>query len=258
MPADSTTTALPAAPGTPIPVPGTFNLRDLGGYETSEGRPTRTGLLFRADSLAHLSEDGVRILETLGLRLVCDLRRPEELTEFPNRLPDGVRYDHNPMTLDVNIMTNMRSADYDWSAFRLEMLFTQMLDSSGETFRRVFEHLADAGSYPFLFHCAAGKDRTGVTAALLLRVVGVPDTTIIADFALSAEHIRPRVPQFLERMRERGTNPAMAAHLLGAPAEAMQATLAHLDERYGSTRSYLEQIGVPDAYIDAFVATFVA
>src|SRR5581483_4154843 len=245
-------------PGTPLRLEGMFNLRDLGGYATRDGGRTRTGRLFRADALAHLPDPDLTALAQLGLGLVCDLRSPQEVERYPDRLPPGVRHLHNPMRLDVNVMGDYRRPDFDWDAFRLEQLFIQMLEQSGGTVRQVFAHLAEVGSYPYLFHCAAGKDRTGVVAALLLRTAGVPDETIVADFALSDGHILPKLPEFRARGRERGVDLERAEPLFRAPAAAMTATLAHLDDRYGSTAGYLAAIGVPDAEIAAFRAQFVA
>lgn len=244
-------------PGTPLQLNGMFNLRDLGGYQTNDGLRTRTGRIFRADSLAHLTDEDVLQIEQLGLRVICDLRNAKEIETLPNRMPVGARYEHNPMAMTVNAMADYRQPDFDWDAFRIEFLYIHMLDHSGDTFRRVFEHLAVAESYPYLFHCAAGKDRTGMTAALLLRTAGVPDQTIVADFALSDAHIAPKIPEFKERMRRRGVNPLGSDKVFRAPAEAMVAALAHLDEHYGSTAAYLAAIGVTEARVAAFREAFV-
>jgi len=113
-----------------------------------------------------------------------------------DKLTPGVRHAHNPMRLNVNVMGDERSPHFDWSGFRLEQMFFQMLERSGETFRRVFAHLAEAESYPYVFHCAAGKDRTGVTAALLLRTAGVPDATIVAGTTLERSSAYDGTVQF--------------------------------------------------------------
>ncbi|HLZ70392.1 MAG TPA: tyrosine-protein phosphatase [Dehalococcoidia bacterium] len=246
-----------AAPGTPLRLEGMFNLRDLGGYATDGGRRTRSGRIFRADSLAYLSDADQIAIARLGLGLVCDLRSEQEIARYPDRLPPGVRHVHNPMRVNVNVMGDDRSPGFDWGAFRLEQMFIHMLEHSGETFRRVFAHLAAEESYPYLFHCAAGKDRTGVTAALLLRTAGVPDEAIIADFALSDGYIAPKLPEFRARSRARGVDIDRAEPLFRAPAAAMQAVLSYLDERHGSTAGYLRGIGVPRAEIAAFRAQFV-
>jgi protein-tyrosine phosphatase len=247
-----------AVPGTPLLLNGMFNLRDLGGYATRDGGATRTGRILRADSFAFLTEQDEAEVARLGLALVCDLRSDKELATAPDKLPAGVRYDHNPMRMNNNVMGDVDRSTFDWSAFELETLYFYMLDNSGETFRRIFAHLAEAESYPFLFHCMGGKDRTGVTAALLLRAAGVPDATIVADFALTDRHIQPKIPQFLQRMQQRGVNSIGAEKMLRAPARAMEATLAHIDAHYGLTEDYLQAIGVTVAQIDAFRAFFVA
>ncbi len=247
-----------AVPGTPLALSGMFNLRDLGGYPTRDGRRTQTGRILRADSFAFLSAEDEAEVARLGLALVCDLRGEKELADAPDKLPASVRYDHNPMQMNANVMGEAERASFDWAAFELEALYIYMLDHSGATFRRVFAHLAEAGSYPFLFHCMGGKDRTGVTAALILRTAGVDDKTIVADFALTDAHIQPKIPHFLERMARRGVNTDGAEKLLRAPARAMEATLAHLDATYGATEAYLESIGVTATEIDAFRGFFLA
>jgi len=245
-----------ATPGTPLALSGTFNLRDLGGYRTSDGGRTRAGRIFRADSLSFLTDEDREQLRRLGLALVCDLRSAREVAELPDLLPEGVAYDHNPVDLGVNVMGDV-NCTIDWERFSLEQLYAGMLERSGETFRRVFAHLARAEAYPFLFHCMGGKDRTGVTAALILRAAGVPNETIVADFALTDTYIAPKIDYFLERMRARGLNTDGAEKILRAPAHAMEATLAHIDARYGSTEGYLAAIGVTPAELEAFRRFFV-
>jgi protein-tyrosine phosphatase len=241
--------------GAPIPVEGTFNLRDLGGYSTADGRRTRRGRIFRADSLAKITDAGLLQLEALALGLVCDLRSDAELEHLPDRVPDAVRHHHNPMQMNVNVMGDFLDPTFDGESFRLESMYIHMLDYSGETFRRVFEQLADADSYPYLFHCAGGKDRTGMVAALVLRIVGVPDEVVVEDF--NDTYILPKIAEFREAMRRRGMNALVAEKMFRAPAEAMVTTLAYLDERYGSAAGYLASIGVTDQQIAALVDAFV-
>jgi len=245
-------------PGTPLSLEGMFNLRDLGGYSTTNGRRTQTGRIFRADSLAHLTAADMAQLDALQLRLVCDLRSDRETEQMPDQLPAGVRREHHPMQINVNVMGDYRSAGFDWDEFRLESLYTHMLDHSGETFRHIFAHLAEPASYPYLFHCAGGKDRTGMVAALLLRTAGVPDETVVVDFALSDGYIAPKIPEFRRRMAERGIDSSGAEKLFRAPAEAMFSALEHLDAHYGSAAGYLTAIGVSDDQIEAFLRRFVA
>jgi protein-tyrosine phosphatase len=151
-------------------------------------------------------------------------------------------------------MADYACAGFDWNSYRLEPMYVDMLEWSGATLRRIFARLACSRSYPFLFHCSGGKDRTGVVAALLLRVTGVADETIVADYALSERYIAVRVPEFQARMRALGVDARGSEKLFQAPPEAMAATLAYLDRRYGSAAGYLDTIGVPAAHVTAFVA----
>jgi protein-tyrosine phosphatase len=251
----------------PLPRPGTrlrletlVNLRDLGGYETVDGRRTRRGRVYRSDAPVRVTAVDLERLRALGLRMVCDLRRQVEVEKLPVRLPMGVGYDHVPMGMPDEEMGSdglPRPAGFDWSVFRLESLYVHMLDHSHVTYRRLFAYLADASCYPFLFHCAVGKDRTGVVAALLQRLAGVPDELVVQDFVLSATYIEPLLPELRRRIAERGEDAAAAERLFEAPAEALVATLDHLDATYGSARAYLETAGVPEEHVEHFLSAFV-
>jgi protein-tyrosine phosphatase len=245
-------------PGQRLPLEGVLNLRDVGGYHAAGGRILATGRVFRADSLGQATERDVEALGRLGLRLVCDLRSDEEVGRLPDRLPAGVALERNPMLVNPNVLADYTAPDFDWDAYRIERMYIDMLDRCGETFRRIFARLAHAASYPFVFHCSGGKDRTGMVAALLLRVLGVADAAIVADYALSERYIRPKVAEFRARLQREGRNPRGAERLFHSPPEAMVRALAYLDACYGTTERYLASIGVPRAHLAAFRRAMLA
>lgn len=239
-------------PGQRLPLEGVFNLRDLGGYRAAGGRTIATGRVFRADALGQATERDVAAIGRLGLRLVCDLRGDEEVARQPDHLPTGVAYERSPMLINPNVLADYSAPDFDWDAYRIERMYMDMLDRCGETFRHIVARLAQVDSCPFVFHCSGGKDRTGMVAALLLRVLGVPDATIVADYALSERYIRPKVAEFRARLQREGRDPRGAERLFHSPPEAMVQALAYLDERYGTTERYLAAIGVPCPQLGAF------
>jgi protein-tyrosine phosphatase len=225
-----------------------FNVRDLGGYRTYDGHHTRWRTLYRADGLNRAHGDDVGRLAALGLRTVVDLRTDDERDErgsFPvDQLP--VSYHHLPM-LQQTWEGQPLDPDLEGAVF-LTRRYREMLDVGAEAIAAALRVLADARSYPAAFHCAAGKDRTGVLAALVLGVVGVPDDTIAVDYGLSragmasmVEWVRTNRPEVLDSMVDQ---PGV---MLEAPPRAMHALLAELRAEFGDVAGYLVAIGVgPD------------
>lgn len=158
---------------------GSHNVRDLGGLVTGDGQLVRTGRVFRSDYPTFaVVADGAAIRD-LGLRTVVDLRRGFEAdAECVSWSEHGVDYHRCPITA--------AGGEASWSA-RYRGYLAQRPETVVEAVRRI----ANATGHPVLFHCAAGKDRTGVIAAVLLQLLGVSDEDIVADYLLSADHLAP-------------------------------------------------------------------
>jgi protein-tyrosine phosphatase len=232
------------------------NFRDLGGYETADGRVTRWRTLYRADGLQRLSAADIETLRPLHLRTVLDLRTHRELEErgsFPvESLP--VQFHHLPV-IDVTWETDTTTTDA--VVFLFEQY--QALLAYGEPlFARAFHLLAVPGALPAVFHCAAGKDRTGIMAALILGAVGVRHEVIAEDYGLSREAM------VRTRAWAEATSPEMAAlwdsvpstHLAAEP-EAMLALLDQLAARHGSVRDYVVSIGASNAVLSRLTAALL-
>ena len=234
------------------------NFRDMGGYPTVDGRTTRWGTLFRADGLYRLTDADLEVVRALGLRTVIDLRTPRELDErgtFPHhRHP--VDFHH------VSVITRTWNHDeaerYDDAADFLEYAYLSMLDDVPEQFGRAFELLAAPDALPAVFHCAAGKDRTGLLAMMVLGSIGVLDEYIVADYAMTEEG--------MERMRAwaRREYPEMYENMNSSPSvfsaavpEAMRRMLGHVRERHGSVRGLVNALGVDDSVIDRLTASLL-
>jgi protein tyrosine/serine phosphatase len=216
---------------------GSHNVRDLGGLRTTDGREVRRGQVFRSDYPAFADvEDGAAVRE-LGLRTVVDLRRGAEAGfECVSWDDHGVRYHRCPLTA---------GGETSWHA-RYHSYLTHRPETAVEAVRQVTE----PATHPVLFHCAAGKDRTGVVAALVLSVLGVDAEQIVADYVLTEAGLE----RILARLS--GSGP-YAAMLAGADrdqrprAEHMQGFLEWVEER-GGTESWLVDHGLPLSHLERF------
>jgi protein-tyrosine phosphatase len=216
------------------------NVRDLGGYPTADGQETRWGAVVRADSLAALTPAGRDALLAYGVRAVVDLRLPAEIAERPN--PFAEPGDHGVAYSNVSLIDP--AAGFPPDTFTLAESYLWNLDRFSGQVAAAVAAVANAPSGGVLFHCAAGKDRTGWISALLLALAGVPDREIADDYALTAECLRSRNQQWLEHgPGDRAEREAMLARY--APTvEVMLEVLAGLRRRYGGVEAYLRAAGV--------------
>lgn len=169
-----------------VPLEGASNLRDLGGWRTAEGRRVRRGVVFRSASLATLTDADVDTVATLGLRTVCDLRGEREAATAPSRLPPGVERVLLPIEPQVGgsirDLLKREIATGEDVVGLMERAYLAYGTSHLFQYRALFDVLADGARQPVLFHCTAGKDRTGFGAALLLLALGADRATILADY----------------------------------------------------------------------------
>ncbi|MGW5351764.1 tyrosine-protein phosphatase [Streptomyces sp. NPDC004031] len=228
-----------------LPLEGATNFRDLGGYPTLDGGRTRWGLVFRADAPDRLTPADLAALTPLGLRVAYDLRTPEERAKAPSALPAAVR--HEPYDIGGDASRTSLLGDL-FRAGRLDALpddflhrvYLDMADQDAATFGRVLTGLAAPDGAPALVHCTAGKDRTGMAAALLLSALGVPTAAVLDDYTLSRRHYSERrLTAMLPRLRRLGLDESRYHAVFGAPRSAMEHTLAALRDRHGSVAGYL-------------------
>lgn len=223
-----------------IALQGSTNFRDIGGYATRTGETIRWKRVYRSDALARLTDDDIAVLTPLQVATLIDLRSPQELeTSGQSRLvtDHGVAHRHLPF-----LPESTNPVDYQ-NIPPLSELYVQMIERGAPTIRAVFEALADNTTYPAVVHCAAGKDRTGVTIALLLRTLGVADDVVIADYALTDGYLA----EGIERLRAAGgaeQYSQVPPALLRAHAETMAGFLATVDQRFGGTDQVLADAGV--------------
>jgi protein-tyrosine phosphatase len=228
-----------------LPLSGTYNIRDLGGYAAGTAT-TQWRRVLRADALHRLDEAGVAALVLAGVRMVIDLRHADELESAPNPFSthEEVRY------LNVSLFDGLTppprdGLDENGHQFDLLLEFYKLaLAERQGAIRDVLGAIADAPEGAVLFHCTAGKDRTGITAALLLALSGVDADAIVADYALTGEMIAPMLEELIEGARARGADIEAFKPLLASNPETMRRLLDHIDDRYGSISAYLATVGL--------------
>ena len=225
---------------------GTHNTRELGGYPLKEGRQTKKNRFLRSDSLCGITLEDRQLLKRKGLSLVIDLRSQYEQEQSPDPKL-GVPHLSFPLLDQVN--SGMSAAGFPSN---MGDVYIGLLDHSQNTIKRVFEAMADTEGC-ILFHCTAGKDRTGVTAMLLLDLAGVEEALIIEDYAASALNLYPHLEDQMEMLKKMGVKDPDA--VLGSPKSNMIRTLEHLRKTYGTAEKYLRQIGVSDAKIEVLKAS---
>ncbi|MCS6802623.1 MAG: tyrosine-protein phosphatase [Chloroflexota bacterium] len=236
-------------------IAGAVNFRDIGGYPARGGR-VRWGRVYRSGLMHAITRDGLAILANeLGVRTVIDLRTPAELQAGLLPLAEyGIRHVHASLldvadvsaAMQIERVMAMFAGTYDWAGSYLAMV-----ESSPAMFQRVFETLAEAGTLPAVVQCSGGRDRTGVTIALLLAVLGVAPETIAADYALTGDALLPHLHHFASFAAAAGYTLEDMARLVRTTPDAMLAFLARIEERYGSAEGALLAAGVRPATIAA-------
>lgn len=232
-----------------VPLEGAVNFRDLGGYAAADGRRVRWGRLFRSGHLSTLSAGAREGFERLGIGTVCDFRLAAERARENMTLPDGV-------TLEgIEIPPGVRDPEYFHRVFRdargpedvadaVHEVVLSMVNESADRYRRLFEVLLEPGERNILINCSAGKERTGIAAALLLSALGVPRETIYYDFMLSAVYFPAlaEIPRVLEKYAVGAVGDAatrLVMPLLETRASYLRIAFDSIDRECGDAGTFL-------------------
>jgi protein-tyrosine phosphatase len=225
-----------------VSFPSLLNARDLGGYPTLDGSQTRWRSLLRADDLVQLTPAGLEAMAAFGIETVIDLRWPKEVLASPSPVATNlshVRYHQ------ISLLA--RTAE-EWDRVREECTKETwkctVLDLARSELRSVLQTIADSSSGPLLFHCVAGKDRTGIIAALMLAVADVDPEAIARDYAMSAVRLRDA---YLERYSHQ--RPERILEEVRCPEQGVYNMLEYLKQA-GGVRAYLERIGLEGGEIE--------
>jgi protein-tyrosine phosphatase len=248
-----------STPDRSLGLTGATNFRDLGGYVGRDGRPLRWRRLFRSDHMGALTDADLAQLATLGLARSFDFRGVDERAAMPNRLP-GVQ--QHPLSIEPTVVQSLQLMRQSGQALtvavvaaEMHTLYRSMINDQSQRFAELFEHLLQ-NDVPTVFHCTAGKDRTGLAAALILLALGVSAQQVHDDFLLSnALYRRPATTR----------NPALAdvppealAVLWQVQGEYLQTALQTIDDTHGGIDRYLRQrLGVTAAARDTLAARYL-
>jgi protein-tyrosine phosphatase len=217
------------APTRLLPLEGGQNFRDIGGYRTADGRTVKWGTVFRSGTMTKLTDADFRYLAGKGLKTVVDLRSTSERKKEPVAwtLPGAPQVHQKDYEIDYSMMASLAKPGLTGAEARAVMasFYREVPKTFAEQYRVIFAELL-GGDTPLAFNCSAGKDRTGVAAALLLTVLGVPRETVIADYLLSNETFKP-----VES--EADKNDPQMMFFARLPADVRQALM-------GVDRSYIE------------------
>lgn len=224
---------------------GCLNVRDLGGHPTADGRETRFGAVVRADSVRHLTPAGWDALVDYGVRTIVDLRRHDELERDPPLdVPVDVAHvplDDPPYYDELQALWRQKGDD-DRGVYET---YVRMLELLAPNFARAIETVADAPEGAVVVHCFAGKDRTGLTCAMLLRLAGVGVDDIADDYGLSADNIRAIIDPWADAARDEQER-ALRLRIGSSPPQVMHDVLAELERRHGGVDGYLREAGVAE------------
>ncbi len=239
------------------PFEGCFNFRDIGGYPTADGRSVRWGRYFRAGRQDRMTAADLAAAKQLGIKAQIDLRRPDEAQE-QGRGPletMGATYHNLPVIPEGGSEQLSRLVgDSNISGER----YLGYLEFGPETWLAMFRLFEDADSSPVVLHCTAGKDRTGVSTAFLLSVLGVDRAIIDADYLLTNIDVERQV-DFIESTvgLPEGMDRAAMAKAAGVPIDAMTVFLDGLDKRWGGPVGYLHSIGITDESLERVRQAFL-
>ena len=223
------------------------NFRDIGGYGTADGRRVAWGRLYRADTLHRLSPADLEALVRLDIRTVVDLRARNEVERHGRLTAHGhdITYHHMPMLDRVMGPDRPPEAPHDEVPTDLGAFYIRMLDEGRTAIAGALRIMSEPGATPAVFHCMAGKDRTGILAAVVLGCLGVPDEDIVHDYVLTEAQRAVRDAYLAEH------DPEYLAYLDSLPPfaretrpETMWSFLNHVGDVSGSMSGYLEHTGV--------------
>ncbi len=245
-----------------VEMDGVFNMRDIGGYETVEGRRVKCGLVYRSAFLSELTEADRDRFTALGIQRVYDLRTPKETAERPGKLPDGVQV----ISLRIVEQEPMKRLRVFMNRHRLLDIFSEsyrgpLLDEGAAKYGQLIRDITDPGKLPVVYHCTAGKDRTGIATALILEAVGVPRGTVINDYLMSNLSAEYWLNDIEVQMVENGVTWLKAQQLwplIATSPRLINDLFDHIDQTHGGVIPFLvNEAGLTMAEIDQLRETLL-
>jgi len=218
------------------------NFRSLEGILTGSGRSFRKNLVYRSGSLNKLSPDDIGKLRDIGLSLIIDFRSDREVTAHPTDIIPGVKHTERIIIADEARDRAMDFLDTN-DARGLEQVlvndYRRMIRNDSGRFAKFFRVLEQASDLPLVYHCAAGKDRTGIATVLLLSALGVDMDTIMQDYFLSNERLKSLIGKLIKKLCEQGRNGEIIRPMMEVRPEYLHAALDEIETSFGGMKNYL-------------------
>lgn len=236
-----------------IPFKGVHHFRDIGGYKSEDGRRVKWNTFFRADRLSSLTEEDITYFKSLGVKTILDLRSPAEVNGSPDPKIDGVRYINISGMPDLDketkgdfdmlsIFKQKEMNKFDSDKFLLNGYRNMVFNN--KAYKELIDCMENEDRLPIVFHCSAGKDRTGFGAVLILLVLGVTEDKVLEDYLLTNFYRKPINDKIIESIKSKTTNPKYLEALkvmLEVKKEFLDAAFNRILERYGNLETYLEK-----------------
>lgn len=220
-----------------LPMTGAFNFRDLGGIKLADDRKVKWGKLFRADELTNLTEEDVEYLESISISSVIDFRAENEIKRAPDKLPKSARFKY-PLAITPGAMRTDGAQSRGMASFSNQMKQMNRLyvsdPSCVRAYRIMFTVIQNNLSAPIVFHCSAGKDRTGMATALILFALGASEETVLEDYMLSKKHIGDKYTAMVEKYPR-------TAPIFTVKRTYLEAGIEQMKNDYGSIENFLTQ-----------------
>lgn len=233
-----------------VSLKGPVNFRDLGGLKTKDGDFVKRNLLFRSDKLSLLTSDDFQVLDSLNIKNIIDFRTTGEVTKEPYSVPTDYKYRNLPIGDDSwsqgDFLSQVAQMELDEFEQLMIDLYQSMPVDYPDQYRLFFETLLETNE-PLVFHCTAGKDRTGVASALLLNLLGVDWETIKAEYELSSDYRKEENLKMADQLNGYGITKEKTVMMMGVKANYLDSIFDAISNRYGSLDAYYTEVLELDA-----------
>ncbi|RBP97337.1 hypothetical protein CRD60_07305 [Bifidobacterium aemilianum] len=259
---------VPEGDGRGITISGVPNARGIGGFPTLDGRRTKSGLFFRSAGLNFMDEGGVDDLHRLGVKLVVDLRAPWEVSQWPYQLPDDIKVERVSLLSedsqpgDGSDGTLGEQAQGEELGMQMAPMYRDIAFGSAGKIMGILKELATGDGHPMLIHCTAGKDRTGITAGILMSLLGVQEDMVVSSYAQSAGNLGQAFKEAVLKglpADAQGADDLEGAQsaLLASPPALLQGLLQEIRQRFGSVEGYCLRNGMEPAEVQTLRDLFL-
>ncbi len=226
------------------------NARDLGGFETKDCNFTRINRYIRSSSLANASECDIESIKSLNVECIIDLRSDYEIEHQPNPFENDSQVSYYPVKLLQDVTLSLLPDDIkNYSSVAGYYIF--VIEANKQQFKEIFTLFHKNSYHTILFHCSAGKDRTGIISALLLHLAGCHNEDIVKDYCMSDEYNQEMINN-LSTVMEEDKKPFLYAKM-----EYIDEFIEYLEETYGSAKGYLLSCGLDEYIVDEIIENFV-